>query len=118
VASSLVYHLNNLSSIVNPALVCYSNVNIIFDEIELYFHPNMQRTFLTYLLNYLNIAGFQNIYGLNFCFVTHSPFILSDIPSENILFLKKREDKSTENVTLKTFGANIHELLMDGFFMQ
>lgn len=115
-ASSLVYHLGNLNSVVSRSLVCYSNINVIFDEIELYFHPDMQRTFLTYLLAYLDRVGFQNITGINFCFVTHSPFILSDIPSDNILFLEKKGDKQRK-VKLKTFGANIHELLMDGFFM-
>ncbi len=116
--SSLVYHLSNISSVVNPLLNNYSSVNIVFDEIELYFHPDMQRTFISYLLKYLERVELANIYELNFCFVTHSPFILSDIPSENILFLKKKGDKKEKEVALKTFGANIHELLMDGFFME
>ncbi|MBL7749034.1 MAG: AAA family ATPase, partial [Chitinophagaceae bacterium] len=116
--SSLIYHLSNISSVVNPSLNCYKSVNIIFDEIELYFHPDMQRTFISYLLESLKRTNLPNIYDLNFLFITHSPFILSDIPSDNILFLKKKGDKKEKEVSLKTFGANIHELLMDGFFMQ
>jgi len=52
--------------------------------------------------------------------VTHSPFILSDIPRTNTLFLKK-DESSRYATALKrkpdSFGANIHELLSDGFFM-
>lgn len=43
---------------------------------------------------------------------------MSDIPAKNILFLKSNENKSTavfENK--KSFGANIHELLGDNFFL-
>jgi hypothetical protein len=47
--------------------------------------------------------------------VTHSPFILSDIPKSNVLFLEngKPVDPMQEN----TFGANIHSLLKNGFFL-
>lgn len=121
-ATNLLYHLININSVSHDLMVHYNYVNIIFDEVELYFHPDMQRKFLKYLLRYLKWAGLENIFGLNFCFVTHSPFILSDIPSNNILFLETAEDieLASRNIklgTLKTFGANIHELLMNGFFM-
>ncbi len=45
-------------------------------------------------------------------FTTHSPFLLSDIPKENIIFFN---DKLS---TKETFGANIHTLLSDSFFME
>src|SRR5437868_568095 len=60
--------------------------------------------------------NFKNINNLNILFSTHSPFILSDIPSQSILKLKKGKtipyDKQTQ-----TFGANIHELLANEFFL-
>ena len=50
----------------------------------------------------------------NIIITSHSPFILSDIPKENVIFLKNGK---IENPDIKTFGANIHTLLSDGFFM-
>ncbi len=46
--------------------------------------------------------------------ITHSPFILSDIPDTNILLLG-RDIKNTE--CIKTLGANIYDLLKGGFFL-
>jgi len=46
--------------------------------------------------------------------VTHSPFILSDILESNILYLGQDEEEQLE----KTFGANIHTLLDNSFFME
>lgn len=48
--------------------------------------------------------------------ITHSPFILSDLPETNILFLHKGEDEK-EDVPQKTLGANIYDLLKSGFFL-
>ena len=49
------------------------------------------------------------------CFVTHSPFVLSDIPKNNVLFLK--DGKPAYPMQEDTFGANIHTLLHNGFFL-
>jgi predicted ATPase len=119
--NSILYHLNNIDS-VQGYLKQYKNVNIVLDEIELYFHPELQRTYLNYLHNTISKTNSNNILGLNIIFVTHSPFILSDIPDTKILFLEK-DNKNIKSKTItakkeiKTFGANIHELLINGFFM-
>ncbi|WP_342089294.1 AAA family ATPase [Dyadobacter sp. OTU695] len=110
-AGTIAYHLLNIDSGNNDdSQVGYKFVNIIFDEIELYYHPEMQRTFISYLLKYISQLPLE-LAGLNLTFVTHSPFILSDIPSENIAFLGG--DRSGWN----TFGANIHDMLADSFFL-
>lgn len=88
----------------------YSYVNIVLDEIELYFHPELQRTYINNLLSAIKKLDL-NI-DINIIFITHSPFILSDIPKNRILFLGEKGEKIT-----RTFGANIHELLLNGFFM-
>ncbi len=113
--------INNINSVDN-SLIQYKRINIILDEIELYFHPELQRNYLSYLLHVISKANTNNILAVNILFVTHSPFILSDIPDSKILFL----DKNNKNINsktgpskkkIKTFGANIHELLINGFFM-
>ena len=100
-------------------LIIYSNFNIILDEIELYYHPEQQRSFVSDLLIYLKKIDFSDLYKdhipeINIIFITHSPFILSDIPKQNVLFLDK--GKPRDNYKMDTFGANITDLLSDSFF--
>lgn len=117
--SSILYHLSNLDSVKNTRTkTAYTNVNIILEEIELYFHPEMQRNFINDILNSISGIELYKIKAINFCFVSHSPFILSDIPKENIMFLENIDNKAIQILKDKsTFGANIHDLLKDGFFM-
>lgn len=126
---SVVYHLRNLKSVQEiefgenekkMQLIYYRNVNIIFDEIELYAHPDFQRRFLNDLLIAINSVQ-QRYDNLNILFITHSPFILSDIPKQNVLFLEVDEEigKSIPKdfKRMNTFGANITDLLSDSFFI-
>lgn len=123
VVQSVLYHIINLQSISNSEeRLSYTAVNIIFDEVELYFHPDLQRKFINELRNsisnlYLN--GKAGISSINILFLTHSPFILSDIPSSNVLLLDRNEKGITvlkENES-ETFAANINDLLTDNFFL-
>jgi hypothetical protein len=119
--SSILYHLSNLESVVSwddKPKQKYPLINIIFEEIELYFHPELQRKYIKYLRDNIDRLHLQTIKAINLIFVTHSPFILSDIPKQNIMFLKIKEKRSVQvDQEKKTFGANIHNLLSDGFFM-
>lgn len=71
------------------------------------------------LLKGITKLELHDIYGFNILIITHSPFILSDIPKQNILFLKSEKSVSTlekfnsDNI----FGENIHEILNNGFFL-
>ena len=121
-ASSILYHLMNINSVRSSATKKkYRLIHVIFEEIELYFHPEMQRKFVSYLLDSIRNITLTGIDGIHICFVTHSPFILSDIPGEHVLFLKVDEQQRRSLPVMrqtKSFGANIHELLADGFFME
>ncbi len=114
---SVLYHILNVNSVHNSkeSKNKYEYINIIFDEIELYFHPEYQRRFVFELLERLDSLKKGNhipkIKGINILFCTHSPFILSDIPKQNVLFLGEKKD-------FKTFGANITTLLANTFFME
>ena len=113
----VLYHILNVNSVHNSkeSKNKYEYINIIFDEIELYFHPEYQRRFVFELLERLDSLKKGNhipkIKGINILFCTHSPFILSDIPKQNVLFLGEKKD-------FKTFGANITTLLANSFFME
>ena len=89
------------------------NLLFLFDEPELSLHPQWQK-------NYINeIYNLVEKFGKNYHFIitSHSPFLLSDLPKENIIFLEKgKQVYPFENG--QTFGANIHTLLSHGFFMK
>ena len=78
-------------------------------------HLIFRKIVFSQLLDLIKRAKLGNIKNVNIVFVTHSPFILSDVPKCNVLFLKDGmpKDIMQEN----TFGANIHSLLKNGFFM-
>lgn len=52
--STILYHVRNLDSVVDDVeSVHYNYVNIVLEEVELYFHPEYQRQFIDKLINYL-----------------------------------------------------------------
>lgn len=122
--SSIVYHIIYINSVAENGankdeVISYKYVNILFDEVEQYFHPELQREFISKLLDYIskmNKNHFNNIKGINMLFATHSPFILSDIPKQNILRLE--DGKPSDKEFSQTFAANIHELLHNDFFLE
>lgn len=123
---SLIYHINNIQSVhlsKFPRLK-YNFVNIILDEIELYFHPDLQRKFvseLRYSLSRLHRNNGEGVDAINILLLTHSPFILSDVPSQNVLLLKS-DPSTNKSMAVKshfqTFAGNINEILSDSFFME
>ena len=57
----------------------------------------------------------NHAFGIHVIITTHSPFLLSDIPLENILSLEDGEPKKME--LRNTFCANVYDLLNNPFFM-
>lgn len=118
--SYIYYHIKNIASIKENGkrVVGYHHINLIFDEAELYYHPEYQRQFLKRLLERLAYCHINktNIRSINIMIITHSPFILSDLPKSNILFLKKG-DEDEDRVEKETLGSNIYDLLKSGFFL-
>ena len=110
---------------------------LILDEADIYLHANWQKGFIKILIEFLK----NNFYDIkiHIIFTTHSPFLLSDIPKQNTIFLdtydKEESEKkypnlkfdnfkdgdcinATKEIDIKPFGANIHNLLAHGFFME
>ncbi|MCO1603867.1 ATP-binding protein [Desulfosporosinus nitroreducens] len=83
---------------------------IFIDEGELYYHPEWQRSYIKTLVDSFHNTKTES--KLQVVITTNSPFIISDILSEDITYLSK-EEKSFD----RTFGQNIHKLLIDNFFM-
>jgi predicted ATPase len=100
--------------------IAIKNIFIFLDEFEIGLHPKWQKQTINYIVDFL-----KEITNINFHLIltTHSPFLLSDIPKQNIIFLDKDEDGNCIVVDglkdkKQTFGANIHTLLSDSFFME
>ena len=117
--SSLLYHLDNLNSVSQDKSdndrIIYRNILMICEEVELYFHPELQQGFIKYLLDGICKLDLQSISSIHIILVTHSPYVLSDIPHQNVLALKS--DGMPSERKLNTFCGNIHEMLKDSFFL-
>lgn len=93
---------------------------ILLDEPETYMHPELARRFVSELhritAKYPEAPPVQIIIG------THSPFMLSDALPEEVIRLDI--DRETGNAIVMPgteknyFGANIHTILADGFFLR
>ena len=121
--SYVLYHLKNLecdkSELTKNTEIKYpnyENILIVFDEAELYMHPEYQRQFLYKLIDAIYKCNFERIKQIQILIATHSPYILSDVPIQNLLMLEDGEKKDNK-VTEQTFGANIYDLLKNQFFM-
>ena len=115
--SYAIYHAKNASCHnKNDDRINYHNINLILDEAELYYHPEYQRTFISDLLGIIQRSNLkETVNSINITIVTHSPFLLSDIPESNILYLK--DGDIYQNKDKYTLGANIYDLLKNQFFM-
>lgn len=115
--STYIYHILNLLSIQESHRVKYRNINLILDEVEICFHPEYQRRFVNELLGYIKRLYMNRWASYNIMIATHSPFVLSDIPQGNILYLE--DGKMVDSKNFKNpFAANICDILYQSFFLK
>lgn len=120
--SSIIYHLMNLKSIPQNE-PHYNNINIVLDEIEVCFHPEYQRKFISKLLDLVvHTLRLNEMFSIHFWLTTHSPFILSDIPQNLITYMEDgsqlTEDEIKMREILSPTAANISEILHQSFFLE
>lgn len=103
----------------------YSNIKsprlILLDEAEIGFHPEWQRTFINTLLDVLHSLKVKNGHDYQLVITTHSPILLSDMPSCCCNFLKRLDDITTVNLrgkTEETFASNVFETYRNSFFLE
>lgn len=122
-AIDIIYHLHALKQY-NFTPDKEELALFLADEPDNAMHPVWKKRLIDSALEIFdNYSEIPNI-TVHFIFTTHSPFLLSDIPKQNILFLDTFENGKCrvlnhDDVMEKneTFGANIHTLLSDSFFM-
>jgi hypothetical protein len=104
----------------NDTLESFRERIIIFiDEGEVALHPEWQRLFFNKVTFFLSELFHDR--KIQLILTTHSPFVLSDIPKDNVLFLERDMNGNTKKSDIErenTFGANIYSLLSDSFFME
>jgi hypothetical protein len=99
------------------SLLLGENAVIFIDEGEVYYHPEWQRCYIDILLKMINENLNQE--RVQVVITTNSPFILSDVLREDVVYLSGEEGKITEMREKEiTFGQNIHRLLRRNFFME
>ena len=125
--AATIFHIKSMDeSIAEGKGIGFRHICLVFDEAELYYHPEYQQNFIYNLLHYLSWLRLRRIKSIQIVIATHSPFILSDIPKDNILFMRNgldfktnmSEDEEREFKTFSTFGANYYDLLRNGFFLK
>lgn len=114
--SNIAYHIENLLSVKEEKRVKYRYVNIMMDEIEMCYHPEYQRTFVYEIVGMIKRLRINERCAVNILMSTHSPFVLSDIPQSNVLYIDKGKDVGCE-MGINTFAANVNELLNKSFFL-
>lgn len=87
------------------------NFLIFIDEGESNLHPEWQRVYIKELVNFFSRIKCLN-QKLQVVITSHSPFVLSDLPSESINILDERHVESS------FFGANIFEIYNKGFLLE
>ncbi|OAB81847.1 hypothetical protein [Cochleicola gelatinilyticus] len=97
----------------------HQNYFILIDEGDLGFHPTWKKSYINSLISVIPEI-FQNK-TVQIILTTHDPLTLSDIPSHNSVYLDKDDLGKTilyHKNDNSSFGANIHDLLSDNFFLK
>lgn len=117
-ASTIAYHALNLSSVPDDSTrIKYNKLNLILDEVEICFHPEYQRLFLDRLLKMIENLGLNKNFDINIILTTHSPFLLSDIPQANVLYLQDGDIANEKDIPTNPFAANVNDILHQSFFL-
>ncbi len=97
------------------------NYVILLDEPDIFMHPEWQRKMINSLCIFFNeVLSLDEETKIHLVISSHSPFIASDLPKENIIMLDKSEDNKcrVKEEKIDTFGANIFSLYKEAFFVE
>lgn len=104
----------------NNVLQGKKNIVLFLDEIDSLLHPEWQRKIFKIICDFLNNR--EKKMNIQILVTSHSPFIVSDLPKENIIMFKKVEDENGKTKVEQkvekqnTFAGNIFDLYSNLFF--
>ncbi|WP_127140327.1 AAA family ATPase [Flagellimonas marinaquae] len=98
---------------------------LLLDEADLGFHPTWKKGFVKTMIDFCSKFFSQLGIKVQIIFTTHDPLTLSDLPSNNVVYINKSSDNSgrtiisnsDQNRPKHSFGANLTDLLADSFFL-
>lgn len=105
----------------------YNQYLLLLDEPETGYHAVWKKKFIKSVTEILPelFSELKQRPTIQIIFSTHDALTLSDIPNDNITYLQKLEDSSVkvyknneQGRPLRSFGANITDLLADSFFVE
>lgn len=94
-------------------------VALFIDEAEVGFHPAWSKRLFNWIRQFLRQYGADMRFQL--ILTTHNPYLLSDLPSENVILMKRSAEGTAQLVdpgNFRTFGGNVYDLLADAFFLE
>lgn len=107
---NVMKHLEKLSSGENLLIYIFSslldeikhNTLILFDEPETHLHPNAISSLLQYMYSLLEQYN-------SFCVLaTHSPLVIQEIPSDNVIIFRREEESLTvQPLPYETFSQDL-----------
>ncbi|GAK20034.1 hypothetical protein JCM19052_505 [Vibrio sp. JCM 19052] len=107
--------LNLYASIYNEIKYTKRTTLICIDEGDLYFHPKWQISFFSELLSIISKFNSDKV---QIVITSHSPFILTEIPNQNVMLLENNCGITTiRDSDFKTFGSELYGLYSNGFFL-
>lgn len=111
---SLFYHDARIENNPLQEFPKHENYIVLFDEAELYMHPEWQRKLINDVIVFLEKVNFNHQFfsNITLLFSSNSPFLMSDLPEECIQLF------DADGTGQKTFGQHIYTILKDRFFMQ
>lgn len=108
-------YINTFSLIYNHLNAPSENLLLIMDEPDLNFHPEWSRLFVYKLI--LLIEKYKNK-KVQIIITSHSPFLMTDIPRQNIFLLKEVDGRKIVSRTDISFAANLYDLVSASFFLK
>ncbi|MRS16970.1 AAA family ATPase, partial [Enterobacteriaceae bacterium RIT691] len=108
--------LNIFSSLFNIIQEGGGKGLIVIDEIDLFLHPEWQRTLISELISFYN--DYKNVSDLQFIITTHSPLIIGDLLPEDIISLYINDDGIPERMESFGFGTEITDAYVSGMHIK
>ncbi|AXU94950.1 hypothetical protein CI789_06755 [Erwinia persicina] len=93
-----------------------NNALVIIDEVDLYLHPEWQRTFVSELISFISKTDFNA--KLQIILTTHSPIIIGDFLPKDIISLRLNKNGIPEKALSFGFGTGITEAYVLGMHIK
>ena len=108
-----------LDAIINSNQKNDKFTHIVFlDEYEMFLHPEWMRRYLKSLFGLFDQLKSLSC-KIQIIINTHSPYLISDLPKDNVVLLEKDEKTGKRTVRKSNYGfaSNYYDIMSDNFFL-